>query len=521
MTRAVTERVVIVGAGAAGLLAAVFLARTGRQILVVERDAAPASAPGAGAAIGEARPGLPQARHSHAYLASFRALLTRRSPDLLAALLTAGAREIPLLATAPAGGEAGRADDLVVLGCRRPLLDEVLRAAVLAEPGVSILAGSRVAGLVVDAGPGRVPRVRGLRLADGTILEADLVVDAGGRLSPVRDLLATAGATLPAELGAPCGITYYSRFYARAHDSLATPLNRGHTAGASFDRYSCLVFPADNATFSITFGVLPEDAELRLLRHDSAFDAAVRAIGPLAPWLDGLVATDPRRRDSPAGAVIPLGPVAAMAGLRNTFRPWVADGRPAALGVLPIGDAALITNPAHTRGTTLAALGAAWLTDVVTATADPGERALRLDAITRAEGLPWYHDSREQDDARLARWRAPAPRAGTGPEPRADGPARVANGEAFLAAQRDPVVWHSFTRLQHLLARPADVLADPEIVARVRAVQASGWRPAPMPGPSRAELIATAAAALTGSAEPGRPVPGGPARDGAVPGGVS
>lgn len=72
----------------------------------------------------------------------------------------------------------------------------------------------------------------------------------------------------------------------------------------------------------------------------------------------------------------------------------------------------------------------------------------------------------------------------------------MTNGEAFLAAGRDPVVWHAFTRLQNLLAMPADLLTDPDFVARVRAVQASGWRPPQVTGPSHDELVAIARAAL-------------------------
>jgi hypothetical protein len=75
----------------------------------------------------------------------------------------------------------------------------------------------------------------------------------------------------------------------------------------------------------------------------------------------------------------------------------------------------------------------------------------------------------------------------------------VTNGEAFLAAGRDPVVWHAFTRLQNLLAMPADLLTDPDFVTRVRAVQASGWRPPQVTGPSHDELVAIARAALTQS----------------------
>ena len=223
--------------------------------------------------------------------------------------------------------------------------------------------------------------VEGVRFADGSRLGADLVVDAAGRLSRFGAWLSEAGAARPTETAAPCGIAYYSRFYRRAEATapLPTALNRGHTVGASYDRYSCLVFPADNDTFSVTFGVLPEDAALRVLRHGPGFDAAVRAVPTVAPWLD-----EP--------GVVPLGEVAAMSGLNNRVRLWTDEaGRAVARGVLPVGDAALITNPAHTRGTTLALLSAIRLAAVVAATRDAeervgaagGESACRLPALVR------------------------------------------------------------------------------------------------------------------------------------------
>jgi hypothetical protein len=71
----------------------------------------------------------------------------------------------------------------------------------------------------------------------------------------------------------------------------------------------------------------------------------------------------------------------------------------------------------------------------------------------------------------------------------------VSNGEAYLASNRDPAVWHSFTRLQNLLATPAEVLGDPEFAARVRAVLATGWSPPRTAAPSHDDLVAVAAEA--------------------------
>jgi 2-polyprenyl-6-methoxyphenol hydroxylase-like FAD-dependent oxidoreductase len=490
-----SERIVVIGAGAAGLTAALLLARQGHQVQVFDKDPAPTPTDLDGAGRWQ-RPGIPQTWHSHAFLARCRSLLAAAAPDILDALRAAGVREIRLHETAPGDLRTGLPpdDDLVVLSARRAVLDWVLRREISAEPGVTVRIGARVVGLRTDrpvpAGP--PPRVRGVRLADRTVVDADLVVDAAGRLSPVRGWLGDAGATMPDEVAVPCGISYYSRFYDRGDDALATPLNRGHTVGASFDRYSCLVFPADNGTFSVTFGVLPEDRDIRVLRHGDAFDAAVTAIPSIEPWLAG-----PHVR--------PITQVTAMAGLQNRLRTWVGDGRAAAHGALPIGDAALITNPAHTRGTTLAMLSALRLAEVVAATTDPGERALRLDAALRADFVPWFDDSREQDAARLSRWRRSDPPAA--PAPRAPANGWVTNGEAFTAAGRDPQVWHAFTRLQNLLAMPADVLADPAFVARVRQVLATG-RPAPPPtAPSHDDLVGIAADAVAGAGVPAAGAP--------------
>jgi hypothetical protein len=78
----------------------------------------------------------------------------------------------------------------------------------------------------------------------------------------------------------------------------------------------------------------------------------------------------------------------------------------------------------------------------------------------------------------------------------------VSNGEAFTAAHRDPTVWLAFTRLQNVLELPRDILDDPAIVRRVRAVLFSGWKLPRQAAPSRDELIDIAtgtAAATTGA----------------------
>ena len=161
-------RVVIAGAGIAGLTTALALARDGHAVTVVERDltAMPATADDAFSAW--ARRGAPQVRHSHAFLARLRNLLQDRAPDVLEHLLAAGATEIrftdhlpeTLTDHAPRPGD----DELVALACRRTTFEWVLRERALSRPGVALRDGVDVVGL--DVTGGTRPRVVGARVRD-------------------------------------------------------------------------------------------------------------------------------------------------------------------------------------------------------------------------------------------------------------------------------------------------------------------------------------------------------------------
>ena len=481
--------VVVIGASIAGSTSALLLARAGRQVVVDDRDPATAAARRAGLAGRDvpARRTTPQSDHSHIFLARLRLLLADRAPDALDALLSHGVRQLPLrdgLPPALTGVDhpALHDPDLVALASRRTTVEEALRTVVLAEPGVSGRAGVAARDLVVDpAGPGGPAAVRGVALDDGTVLAADLVVDASGRRTAVPGWLDAHGVGAWVE-SAECGISYLSRFY-RSQDGRTDPaLTRGFTAGGSFDGWSCLVFPGDDGTFSVTFGILPEDRDMRsLAASGDAFDAAVAAIPSLAPWTD------------PAHAA-PLTSVATMSGLKNMVRRYVdpATGAPRVVGLATVGDAAATGNPAHSRGCTVAAVHAAATADAVAAHGDdPVALAAALDEVLVTQVRPWVQDSVEQDAVRLARWRAGAPPA---PPPAPD---RLSNGELYGAAQSDPELWRTFSRLQNMLHLPDEVLADP---ATVEAVRRKTFPPPPrVEAPPRHDLLALAQAASLGA----------------------
>ncbi len=471
----ISTDVVVVGGSIAGLAMALFAARRGLRVVVVDADEA------AGPVKVDERAGrtprwtTPQAAHSHAFLSRAYVILRQECPDLLAALCNHGVRtmSLPAQQTGPVPAD----DSLVVLLSRRTTFEAVMREAVLAHPDIDYHWGRGVQHLLLQARtpPGAVPHVAGVGLDDGTHVRATVTVDATGRRGDVHGWLTEAGVDV-AEEDEDCGIAYHSRFYRLHLGSTWAALNRGYTAGASFDRYSCLVFPGDNETFSVTFGVLPEDTALSGLRKDAGFEAATAQIELVRDWVD------PHRS-------APISAVHSMTRMRNRIRRLSRDGRPTVTGIVPLADAAAISNPAHSRGCSLALWHAQRMADAITAhtTAQTGVDHVAL-ATTRDEVLeatlaPWVEDSRLQDAARLSRWRPDTDV--TPPEPV---PGTVTNGEAYVAAQHDPVVWHAFTRLQQLLATPDEVLTDPDVVGRVRSVQARGLGLPRLAGPSHEDL---------------------------------
>lgn len=472
-------RVLVLGGGLAGLATALFLARRGGQVDLLERDRS-AVPTGVRAAAGWHRDTVPQSTHSHAFLARCRQLLATEAPDVLAGLQAAGVREIALGPPASASAGAGPAADpeLVVLGARRPVVEWVLRRAVEKERGVRVHAGAEATGLTESGG-----RLTGVRV-DGGVVEADVVVDATGRHSPVPDWLAEQGRPV-SEHSSPCGITYYSRYWVLHRTGDPGELNGGNTAGGSFERYSCVLFPADNGTVSVTFGVLPEDRELRELRRTEVFDAAVETIPAIARWVDSSVA-------------VPISAVAVMTGLHNRLRVLAPDGVPLLPGLIGVGDAVCTTNPSYSRGATLALESALAAAQAVLAHGDDQAGvSAAADAAQQALLAPWFHDSVAQDDARLTRWR-PEGHEPAGPPPDPDA---VSNADAYLAGQRVPEVWAEVAALRNLLRKPADVLARPDIVARVREVLDGQWRPAPPEAPGHDWLVATVQAMTSRSAQ--------------------
>lgn len=491
-------RIAIAGAGVAGLASATALAAQGHTVHLFERDAAPERDTASQVGVGEratrwARPGVPQMRHSHAFLARLRGLLAQREPMLLAALRSAGARELHFAELArPWFGELGPApgdDALALLACRRTTFEWVLRCYVEALPGVELRSGIRVTGLDVQRSAGDPPRVTALRVLDEggrpERVPADLVVDASGRNTAADRWLVDAGTTPLVSEREPCGIFYASRSF-RFRDGVEPIPIAGGVLAVDLGYLKVGLFPGDARTFSLTLAASPEDPPLRALLHEAAFEIAARALPGIAPFVC-------------REAAEPISRLHGMDKLESVRRfALQPDGEPSVLGIASVGDALIHTNPLYGRGCTLAFLHAYALADALAAEPDdPRAFAHCLEQSIEQELVPWYESSRVQDrDARdvaaeLARggdpYRARDPDGRV--EPRAYMRSLIRDGLA-PAMREDPGLLRAFLRVFNLLESPRNLMKDPSIFQRVLAFHASrGKREGSEQGPGRAQML--------------------------------
>ncbi len=393
------QRILVIGAGMAGLFSALALAGPGRRVDVLERDP-PTPTGGADEAFDNwNRRGVGHLRHSHAFLARLRNLVQDNHPALLEELLAAGCQQIGFadglnpLSKARYRPEPGD-DRLTVLTSRRTTLELVIRRYVERMPGVTLTSNVNVTGLVGEVdGEGRFV-ARGVKVTDaGREREelADIVVDGAGRLSQTFEWLAELGVEHDVE-GEDAGILYYTRHW-RLLPGQSAP-GRGPIPGAGdmgFIKYG--VFPADNGCFSITLSVPEIEETLRMaVMRPEIFDRICSLLPGISAW------TDPARSE-------PISKVYGMGDLKGHWRSTVRDGKPIALNLFIAGDGLVRTNPLYGRGCSFAAVEAWLMRDAIASSADPAARAVAYQALVDRELRPFYLDMRGLDRQAIRRAR--------------------------------------------------------------------------------------------------------------------
>jgi 2-polyprenyl-6-methoxyphenol hydroxylase-like FAD-dependent oxidoreductase len=456
---------VVVGAGLGGLAGALALGRAGHRVAVIESDEDRGPEDPDAAFLDWRRPGTPQARLAHGFVARGREVLLGRTPDLLAAALASGINELDMTAVLPPGTVPGPGDEsLVALASRRATLELVLRRAVEREPDVTIEVG-RVTGLA--AGDGTPPTVSGV-LLDGRRVEADLVVIAAGRGAPVPEWLRRIGAAFPEELSEPAAVAYYGRFY-RVRPGERLPVGRwifGPRGDAGYLGF--VAHRADRDVFSLTFWTPPGDEDLKALRHEAVLEAAVAQVPAFAPW---------------RGIAEPIGPVGVFGSAWNRHRRFVRDSAPIARHLAVLGDSRCHTDPADGLGGSMAFVQAFALADATRTHRDVDDALLEYESQTEPLTRDVYDSVVGADRVRRIRY--------SGGAGAPDDLAWTLGHILPAAGSRDAEIMRAFLRRASILDRPSLLARRDDLIERAKAIFASLPAPSHAPGwPPRDEFVA-------------------------------
>jgi 2-polyprenyl-6-methoxyphenol hydroxylase-like FAD-dependent oxidoreductase len=431
-------QIIVVGGGIAGLTAALLLARRQHAVTLVERD--PPDVP--------QRPGVPQYRLPHAFIGRVRTILRHNAPDVLDRMDAAGVAQVNLFRQViPPGQWEPGDDDFTGLWSRRSTFEYALRQAVNHEPGITLRCPARVVDVVLAGSA-----MAGVRLADGTTLCADLVLDCTGSRSPLSRRLQAHGVELPTD-SQDCETVYFSRHYRFTPDCrlprAAVAMLRGMFADGTFNG-----FPGDDGTYAFALECHPSNPIGSRLRTVDGWEAVARSIPAVAPWID-------------PGSGVPIEDVQVMGGLRNVRRRLVVAGRPVVLGLLPVGDSLCATNPAYGWGAAMALTYAVAAADAVAEHGSDLDGVARAyDAATAADADAAYRESAAMDRARIYHV--------TGRPVPEDDRASVQRQQAILAALgdgrvRDVEVMRAFGRRANLAGSIPEALGAQELVDRGRA----------------------------------------------------
>jgi 2-polyprenyl-6-methoxyphenol hydroxylase-like FAD-dependent oxidoreductase len=452
-------RFVVAGGGVAGLAASLAVARAGHDAVVLERDHVPYDGPPL-AAFDVERRGIPHYFQPHAFLPRGRRSLAGWAPDVLQALLDAGAEPQDLAVKLHGQRQPGD-EDLVYLWVRRPVIEWALRRAAAAEPVVELRSGLHVTGLVPSENGAQ--RAVGVAVDTGDVVRGDIVIDALGRYRCPPNWPRAAGE--PTDSGA----IYYCRYFELAEgvEHLDAPIlnPRGDLGYMGFN-----TFRGDNRTFAVILLVPAADRDLRVLRHESAWQTACSVIKPL----DVMTSSDYAR---PITGVMPMG------GLMNVER----TGDPQVRGIAAVGDAFCHTDPAFAYGLSFSLVHAEALGHATADAPDADAIVERYRAQAGPEARERHALACATDAARNRRW--------TG-EPmdisRRDGCYPLFSfASALAAAPHDDAVLRKTIRRIGLLDRTAAFDEDEGLHDRIEAIlgELMAHPPSP-PGPPRDELLA-------------------------------
>jgi 2-polyprenyl-6-methoxyphenol hydroxylase-like FAD-dependent oxidoreductase len=443
------------------------LGADGHEVTVLERDPVPPPDP-QDAWDGWSRRGVNQFRLPHFLLAAFREVAEAELPQVIEDLEAAGGYRFNPVSK----GSDGRVNlpEFDVVTARRPVLEAVVSAAAARCEGVTVRRGCGIEGLVSAAERDGIPHVKGVITEGGEKIGADLVVDATGRRTPLARWLDAIGAAPAVEQREDSGFVYYGR-HVRTADGSPFPAGPGMTY---FGSVALLVLPADGGTAGVGIITCTGDAAMRVLRHEEPW----RAVMQLLPGGPEILDAEP------------ISDLVSMTGLEDRWLRPVADGRPVATGILPVGDAWASTNPTLGRGISLGLRHSVALRDEMREHGDhPRRLAEAFDAVTQEVFTPWYESTVWHDRHQVERLRA----AAEGRSPECDDPSWDQWIKLQSLPAMEPSLVPTLVEAGLLLRRtPEALMGDPLIQA---ALARHEVEPPVRRGPTRDQLLAAVAGA--------------------------
>lgn len=285
------EHAVVIGGSIGGLLTGRVLAGHFDRVTILDRDQIPDGP--------EPRKGVPQGRHVHTLFSRGADVVESLLPGFWKQLVKDGATEFDFakdLAWYQQGVWKMQSDaGLRSFWMSRPFLESRIRQRVLETENIEFIDQADVTKLVTNDDKSRVTGVQAARRngeADEVTLDAELVIDAGGRGSRVPTWLESLGYQRAAEETVELNVTYASRILERPTDTMPQWTALGIYGMPPKATRTGYIFPIEgNRWLASCVGFLgdraPDDDEgwlefARSLERPDFYEA-VRSAKPLSP----------------------------------------------------------------------------------------------------------------------------------------------------------------------------------------------------------------------------------------------